>query len=222
MAYGGRSGRPWAGAGDVELWLLAASLRRRPWRRGTHHQCQFPVARDCRGDAARIQARELRLRSAGSAGPRSDKRAAGRLCLSRHCAAPAGGCHSAGECRCGAPAQCMDGLVDQRSGQRSALVSEMEDHAGAAAAERNRCGQHPDGALGGDGNHRRCDADRLHQRGQPAAGPRRCAPAGACGPLGAGRGTMADCAGTSAGERDAGPAGRSGRAWRWRTRDCAC
>jgi hypothetical protein len=49
-------------------------------------------------------------------------------------------------------------------------------------------------ALGGDGNDRRGDADRLHQRGQPAAGPCRCAPAGACGPLGARRGTMADCA----------------------------
>ena len=49
-------------------------------------------------------------------------------------------------------------------------------------------------AVGGDGDDRRGDADRVHQRGQPAAGARRCAPAGACGPLGAGRGTMADCA----------------------------
>ena len=73
MAYGGRSGRPWTGAGDVELRLLAAPLRRRPWRRRTHHQRQFPVARDRRGDAARIQGCELRLRSAGSDGFRSDK-----------------------------------------------------------------------------------------------------------------------------------------------------
>ena len=51
--------------------------------------------------------------------------------------------HFAGECRCGAPAECMDGLVVQRSGQRSALVSELEDRAGTAAAERNRGGQHP-------------------------------------------------------------------------------
>jgi hypothetical protein len=32
----------------------------------------------------------------------------------------------AGECRCGAPAQRMDGLMVQRSGQRSALVSEWK------------------------------------------------------------------------------------------------
>src|ERR1035437_8882330 len=30
MAYDRRSGRSWAGARDAELWLLAATLRRRP------------------------------------------------------------------------------------------------------------------------------------------------------------------------------------------------
>jgi hypothetical protein len=68
MAYGGRSGLPWAGAGDVELWLLAAPLRRRSERCGAHHQRQFAAARDRRSDAARIQGRQLRLRSAGADG----------------------------------------------------------------------------------------------------------------------------------------------------------
>jgi len=162
MAYGGRSGRPRAGAGDVELWLLAASLRRRPECCGPHHQCQFAAARDRRSDATRIQDRKLRFRSPGSDGSRSGKGDIGWLRLSRHRAAAARGCHTTGECRCGAPAQCMDGLMVERSGQRSALVSEMADHASAATSERHRGGQHPGGSLGGYGNDRRCDADRLH------------------------------------------------------------
>ena len=37
-----------------------------------------------------------------------------------------------------------------------------ESHPSAAAAERNRGGQHPKGALGGDGDDWRCHADRVH------------------------------------------------------------
>ena len=123
MAHSRRSGSTRAGTGDVELWLLAAPLRRRPKRRRPHHQRQFTAASNCRRHAARIQDRELRLRSAGSAGLRSGQGDAGRLWLSRHRAPPARGHNSAGERRRRAPAQRLDGLVDERSGQRSALVS---------------------------------------------------------------------------------------------------
>ena len=118
---------------------------------------------------------------------------------------------SQADCRCGASAQRLDGLVDERSGHRSALVSELEDHAGASASEGTSGRQHRQCAVGGDGDDRRGDADRVHQRGQPAAGARRWAPAGACGALGAGGGTMADCARAAVGERDAWPAGRRSR-----------
>ena len=52
--------------------------------------------------------------------------------LSRHRAAPAGRDDCAGQRGCGAPAQRLDGLVDERSGQRSALVS-------ATGRSRRRC-----------------------------------------------------------------------------------
>ena len=100
----------------------------------------------------------------------------------------------AGERRFGEPAQRVDGFMVEWPGQRSALVSEVEDHAGAAAAERSGGGQHTNDALGGHGDDRHGDANRLHQRGQPVSASRRCTPAGAGGLLGAGCGTMADCA----------------------------
>ena len=152
---------------------------------------------------------ELRLRSAGAAGARSDKELLAGFAY-----------HGIARLRPGVTIPQADADVARllnvwmdswtnANGQRSALVFELEDYARLAAAERYGSWQHPDRALGGDGNHRRGDADCVHQRGQPVAGASRCAPAGACGALGAGRGAMADCAGAAAGERDAGPAGRS-------------
>ena len=91
---------------------------------------------DCRCDAARIQDRELRLRSAGTAGLRSRQPVSGWLWLSRHRAASTGHVYRASQRGCGSPAQCLDGLVDERSRVRSALVSELEDHPRTAAAER--------------------------------------------------------------------------------------
>ncbi len=58
-------------------------------------------------------------------------------------------------------------------------------------------GQHGDYVVGGNGDDRRGDADRVHQCGQSAAGTRRFAPARARGTLCAGRwhggGSRANC-----------------------------
>ena len=99
---------------------------------------------------------------------------------------------------------------------------DLEDHAGVSAFEGAGGRQHRQRAVGGDGDDRPGDADRVHQCGEPAAGACRWAPAGACSPLGARRGTMAGCARAAAGERDAWPAGRRSWAWALRMRDCGC
>ena len=137
--------------------------------------------------------------------------------IPRYRAAPARRYDLAGQRRCGASAHGLDGLVDEWSRHRSLHLSDLEDHACASAFEGESGRQRRQRAVGGDGDDRRGDADRVHQCGQPAAGPSRFTPAGACGARGARSRQMADCPRATAGERDAWPVRR--RSWR---RSCVC
>ena len=94
----------------------------------------------------------------------------GRLRLSGDRSTQARGDARRGQRRCRADAADLDELVAEHPGRQSPRPRELENRAGSSSPETGRGRHHGQRPLGGDGDHRHRDADRVRERGQLAAG----------------------------------------------------